>query len=110
MAAVNRLNARNFAIDMGFSLKKIIVLDPASVRNLANRGGLNANHLEDLISWTGRRVGNVRMTFRGEVFVTRALRNPRIRGCPICLREDADAHDGVQPKPWLCGVTGNSEQ
>jgi hypothetical protein len=29
------------------------------------------------------------MAFRGEVFVSRALRNPRMRGCPACLREDA---------------------
>ncbi|WP_276612547.1 TniQ family protein [Pseudorhodobacter turbinis] len=42
----------------------------------------------------GERVGNVQMQFRGEVFGSRALRNPVIRGCPICLRQDAETHDG----------------
>ncbi|WP_417268721.1 TniQ family protein, partial [Celeribacter sp.] len=44
---------------------------------------------EDLVSWTGASIGNVRTRFRNEVFVSRALRNPTIRGCPACLREDA---------------------
>lgn len=46
------------------------------------------------MSWTGEKIGNVRMRFRGEVFVSRALRNPDMRGCPICLREDIAATDG----------------
>jgi hypothetical protein len=31
------------------------------------------------------------MDFRNETFVSRALKNPKIRGCPVCLREDAQA-------------------
>lgn len=47
------------------------------------------------------------MRFRKEVFVSRALRNPIIRGCPLCIRE----HAADQPHPlrqialrgdWLC--------
>ncbi|WP_339108733.1 hypothetical protein [Thioclava sp. GXIMD4216] len=34
-------------------------------------------------------MGDVRMRYRGEVMVSRALRNPIIRGCPICLRGDS---------------------
>lgn len=34
------------------------------------------------------------MSFRGEILVSRALRNPEIKGCPVCLREDASAHNG----------------
>ena len=34
--------------------------------------------------------------FSGEVFVTRALRNPVMRGCPVCLREDAAGHAGSE--------------
>ena len=49
-----------------------------------------------MLSWTGVRAGNVRMDFRGEVFVTRALRNPVMRGCPVCLREDAAGHAGPE--------------
>lgn len=35
------------------------------------------------------------MAFRGEIFVSRALRTPKLRGCPICLRLDAEAHGGA---------------
>ncbi|MCE6949461.1 TniQ family protein, partial [Cereibacter sphaeroides] len=35
------------------------------------------------------------MTFRGEILGSRALRNPKVRGCPACLREDAAAHRGA---------------
>jgi hypothetical protein len=33
----------------------------------------------------------------GELFVSRALRNPVMRGCPVCLREDAEGHKGPGP-------------
>ncbi len=33
------------------------------------------------------------MEFRNELFVSRALRNPVMRGCPVCLREDARNSD-----------------
>src|SRR5690606_26590376 len=94
MAAVNGISAQDFAVDMGFTLRTVIELDESAIQNLADRGGLDAKGIEELISWTGQAVGNVRMAFRGEVFVSRALRNPRVRGCPVCLREDAEAHGG----------------
>ena len=90
MAAVNGLNARNFAVDMGFSLRKLVDLDEAAVYCLAERSGLDDDELAELLSWTGRPVGEARMQFRGEVFVSRALRNPTVRGCPVCLREVAE--------------------
>ena len=34
------------------------------------------------------------MRFRDEIFVSRALRSPTMRGCPVCLREDAKSHGG----------------
>ncbi len=33
------------------------------------------------------------MEFRAEAFVSRSLRNPTVRGCPVCLREDVEAYD-----------------
>lgn len=87
---MNGLGAADFALDMGFSLKRIVNLEEAALRNLAACGGLTDLQLVELISWTGRAVGDVRMMFRGEEFVSRALRNPIIRGCPVCLREDIE--------------------
>jgi hypothetical protein len=88
---MNGVSTANFALDMGFSLNKIISLEEEAACSLAECGGLTDKQLKELMSWTGQRVGDVRMAFRGEVFVSRALRNPIIRGCPICLREDSEA-------------------
>ncbi|AXI47896.1 hypothetical protein C1J03_18920 [Sulfitobacter sp. SK012] len=96
IAALNGICAADFALDMGFSLKKIVNLEDAALHRLAASGGLSDLQLEELISWTGRGVGDFRTIFRGEVFVSRALRNPIIRGCPVCLRKDAEA-DHLRP-------------
>jgi hypothetical protein len=85
---------------MGFSLKRIVLLEGAAIERLAAYGGLSARQLQELISWTGQSIGDVRMSFRGETFVSRALRNPVIRGCPICLREDAQA-GGDKPLKFM---------
>jgi TniQ len=96
MAALNGVCSTNFAVDMGFSFKRVIQLEDAALRDLAACGGLTDIQLEELISWTGRGIGDVRMIFRGEVFVSRALRKPIIRGCPFCLREDIET-DSARP-------------
>lgn len=93
---MNGIRAADFALDMGHSFRKIIDWDEAALQSLAARGGLTALQLEELASWTGRNVGGVQMAFRGEVFVSRALRNPIIKGCPVCLREDVEI-DCVRP-------------
>ena len=95
---MNGVSSAEFAVDMGFSIKRLIFLEKVAVESLVALGGLNADERETLISWTGEALGEVRMSFRGETFVTRALRNPGIRGCPICLREDAMSIEG----PAIC--------
>ncbi|MGO4910681.1 TniQ family protein, partial [Pseudorhodobacter sp. W20_MBD10_FR17] len=77
-----------------FSLKRVINLDDLTLEQLSELGDLDKDALEEMLSWTGKAVGNVRMVFRGEVFVSRALRNPKIRCCPHCLREDAMSNTG----------------
>lgn len=90
IAALNGVSATEFAQDMGLTLKKIINLEEDAVRALSECGGLTDIQTKELISWTGQNVGDFRMVFRNEIFVSRALRNPIIRGCPVCLREDAE--------------------
>ncbi len=94
IAAMNGVGCTDFALDMGFSLKRVVHLDETALRQLAICGALNPDQLAELISWTGRQIGDVRTGFRGEVFVTRAIVNPVVRGCPICLREDAQKDTG----------------
>ena len=87
------MGAADFAVDVGFSTKRFLNLEEDAVRALAGAGGLDAAAVAELLSWTGTGVGDVRMEFRGEVFVSRALRNPRMRGCPVCPRADAQGQE-----------------
>ena len=94
MAAMNGVSSAEFAVDMGFSLKRIVNGDNLAIECLAELGGLDLDQLTTLRSWTGQTLGNVRMSFRSEVYVTRALRATTVKGCPACLREDVSATDG----------------
>lgn len=107
MAALNGTDATGFAWDIGIGFKNILSQDPSAVSTFARKAGLSQDQVTSLLSWTGERIGDVRMRYRGEIFVSRALRNPIIRGCPVCLREAAED----RPSPirhmamagdWLC--------
>lgn len=89
LAASKGVKASDFAQDMGMSLKRIVLNDPAALKRLAHWGNLSPEQLAELVSWSGELLGKVRMRLRGEVFVSRALRNPVVHGCPACLREEA---------------------
>lgn len=88
-AILNGTDAVNFALDLGTTFRRILEQDEEGVAIFAERAGVSATQLAELLSWTGERIGDVRMRFRKEVFVSRALRNPIIRGCPHCIREQA---------------------
>jgi hypothetical protein len=92
MAAMNRVDLKNFCVDMGFSMKKLLNLDPEALHIIAEIAALDDHALAALVSWTGEKSGDVRMIFRDEKFVSRALKNPLVRGCPVCLRDDANAN------------------
>jgi hypothetical protein len=79
---------------MSTQFRRFLELDPAAMDALADWAALDPVQVQDLLSWTGEPAGNVRMAFRGELFVSRALRNPVMRGCPVCLRDDAAGHPG----------------
>jgi hypothetical protein len=100
IAAMNGIGSVDFARDMGFSLKRIVNLEDIALDRLAEVGGLTIDQLEELVSWTGRGAGDVTKVFRGEIFGSRSIRNPVLRGCPICLREDAEV-DLKRPKTKL---------
>lgn len=89
MAATNGSSATDFSRDMGFSVKQAINLNNDALQRLAEISGLTELQSTEMVSWTGQRLGNVRTAFRGETFVSRAVRSPAMRGCPVCLRDDA---------------------
>lgn len=91
LAATNGVSIADFALDMGFSFKRVISQEKQALRDLAECGGLTTDQVDDLMSWTGEAAGGVQINFRNEIFGSRSLRNPTIRGCPVCLRNDADS-------------------
>jgi len=94
LAATWRTEVPDLARDMGAPFKHFLEQDAEAFEILADWANLDAHQLKEMLSWTGIRAGNVRMNFRGEQLVSRALRNPVMRGCPVCLREDVEGHVG----------------
>lgn len=94
LAAVWRTDAPELAYDMGAPFRRLLEQDMEALETFADWAKLSPDRMDELLSWTGTRAGNVRMEFRGELYVSRALRNPIMRGCPICLREDAAGATG----------------
>ena len=94
LAAVWLTDAPDLANDMGTRFRLLLDHEDEAFGAVADWAKLAPDAMEELLSWTGVRAGNVRMTFRGELFISKSLRNPVMRGCPICLREDAARSNG----------------
>lgn len=94
LAAVWQTDAPDLAYDMGAPFRRLLNQHEEAFETLAGWAKLTPEVMAELLSWTGVRAGNVRMEFRGELYVSRALRNPVMRGCPVCLREDAAGAKG----------------
>ncbi len=92
IAATCGTDVAGIAHDMGSPFKLFLDQKPETFEALASWANLTPQQMDEVLSWTGIRAGNVRMQFRGGLFVSRALRNPVVRGCPLCLRDDAAQH------------------
>jgi len=95
LAATWKTSVKDLAYDMGAPFRQFLEQDPEAFAALQKWAALEPQQTTELLSWTGIRIGNVRMRFRDNVFVSRALRNPTMRGCPVCLREDAAGRAGA---------------
>lgn len=107
LSAANGTDATNFAMDMGISLKRVVHQDGEAVKLVRQLAGIAEEDVGMLLSWTGEPLGEVRMQYRGEVFVSRALRNPVVRGCLRCLADQAAAPGRpltniAMQGNWLC--------
>lgn len=90
VAATWRTTATELAYDAGTPFKRLVELqEDEAVAAFALWAGLDPASLAEMLSWTGTRAGEMRLQFRGEIHISRALRNPVVRGCPVCLRENA---------------------
>lgn len=86
LAQRNGVRTSDFAVDMGLPRRAVARGDAEALRGLAGLGGLP---VEVLSGWTPSLVDSEVWRFRGEVLPRPALRLLEIRGCPLCLREDA---------------------
>jgi hypothetical protein len=88
LAAANGLDVLAFSKDMGFSFKRVLNFEQSALEKLVDVSGISSKILDELISWSGKPAGDIRMHFRGELVPSRALRSPVVRGCPMCLLAD----------------------
>ena len=91
-----------FCEDFGVSFRKIIDGDPVAIRVVAELGNVSPDQLTD---WSPVSLGERRISFRGHIFHSKTLRSPDIRGCPVCLREDAA--NSVLPHAQAMGIRGH---
>src|SRR6056297_2640354 len=94
LAACWQTETPELAYDMGAPFKLLLDQDEKALEVFADWAGIQPETMAEMLSWTGVRAGNVRMQFRDELYTSRALRNPVMRGCPVCLQEDAAKADG----------------
>jgi len=83
------VSLRDFLQDFDLSINKLMALHPGVLAAVAQLADLDDAQLSELTSWTGVPQAGVRMAYRGEEIVSRAIRSPEVRGCPACLRDDA---------------------
>jgi len=104
-AAMHGIPMSVFAKEVGLSLRGLLNTTPEALGRLSELFDLEDHIVEEMVSWSGKQInGEVRMTYRGETIISRALRNPTVRGCAFCLLEDIDAsnHD-ADPCAYLRG-------
>ncbi|WP_177174597.1 TniQ family protein [Loktanella fryxellensis] len=89
LAAVNGVSLQDFLNDFGLPKNGFFALHGDVVDAIAQLADLNQAQVKELVTWTGLPQEGVRMAYRGEQIVSRAIRNPEVRGCPDCLRRDA---------------------
>ncbi len=104
LAASHHNNVSDFGIDMEISFPKVTKGSTVEIERLAILGGIDA---DDLTAWTPHFEGRGVHWFRGEVFHPKGIKETTIRGCPVCLRDDAaesmaPPHEAMQIRGhWL---------
>lgn len=85
---------RQLAFDMGSEIRRVLRHEKEALEALVKWGHLSSAELAELLSWSVEHVSDVQSQLRGELFNSRALHSPTMRGCPECLRDDLKpAHD-----------------
>lgn len=103
---VSRLAARNgcdtaatFCADMGLDIAAIIRGADAEIDRLADLAGADAARLK---AHAVRATGRQAFGLGADALTVRSLSRARVRVCPACVLEQAEAHHGLAPRwlPW----------
>ena len=86
MAAVNGTSVLKFCSDMGVSYRGLINLNADDLKTFAALSALTEAQIDELVSWTGQAVGDVRMRFRGEVGL------PPVKWSSAMFRQTEETH------------------
>ncbi|UWQ75811.1 TniQ family protein [Leisingera sp. M658] len=90
VAAYNGVSTQDFTADMGLSFTRII---DGATKDLAQLAILCSQSAEAIEAWSPKYLGSRRHRFRGQYMHAKAIRETTVRGCPLCLREDAEGQD-----------------
>ena len=97
LAARNGLSASAFALDMGLSFGRLIDGDPGDIAELARLAQVSP---DALAAWSPVHADGRRHRFRGETMHAKAVKDSTLRGCMLCLREDA-ARSSLPPEQTM---------
>lgn len=86
LASINGVSLRDYLQDFDLSINKLMALNPDVFAAVAQLADLDDAELFELTSWMGVPQAGVRMAYRGEEIVSRAIRNPEVRcwRCALC--------------------------
>jgi hypothetical protein len=90
LAARNELSAVDLGRYTGVTFQKVLRGDPETMTMLASRGGIDCHELR---AWSPKPIEGPMHSFAGHAFPSKTILYPKMRGCPVCLREDADQSD-----------------
>ncbi|MFC0281062.1 TniQ family protein [Falsigemmobacter intermedius] len=88
VAASRGVSVLEYTRDLGVQFRNILELPDVMREGLLKWANLSVPQMDEMLSWTGIRSGDIKITYRGETFGSRSLRSPTVRGCPVCLRQD----------------------
>lgn len=86
---MNGVSFREFLTDLGVPFGEFLKFEYSAVSQVGDLAGLTDHQINEMISWSGVPSEKGHCLFRGEDFILRAVNQGQVRGCPVCLREDA---------------------
>lgn len=92
-AAFRWVDARTFCNEKAFSFQEVIDGNDRVALKLAD---FNLSVPQSSLDWSPLKRPNSERALKGHLFPSKVIQSPQMRGCPICLRLDAEGSDGEQ--------------